>query len=328
MSCPSTGCSGHGKCLDMSQLALASTAHNNGAETDMTYGKTPNDPPVWDYNKAQGCLCDPGYEGYDCSQFSCPKGDDPHTGFGNGDEVQNKERIVLRCTGTGGTWRLQFRTHQTAELSYKITAPELQAALEALPNVGKVKVEYVCGKVDPTCFPRYGKTWYEDCVIFGVCNTYGDPSFIVDPEGLDPKGTAITPKTTVGYDGACTIEDAPNPQNEKKIMITFLSDHGALPAFKIDTSTLYPTDGRLTIEQAHHSGLDITGINPLPTAIHGVKTVEGTQERITCSGRGLCDLTQGSCTCFSGYGSSDGSGKEGTRKDCGYLLPVANGGVV
>ena len=31
----------------------------------------------WDANKIQGCLCDIGYEGFDCSRRACPKGRDP-----------------------------------------------------------------------------------------------------------------------------------------------------------------------------------------------------------------------------------------------------------
>merc|ERR1719163_435605 len=36
-----------------------------------------------------------------------------------------------------------------------------------------------------------------------------------------------------------------------------------------------------------------------------------------CSNRGFCNRVIGTCSCFSGYGSSDGNGNFGTRGDCG-----------
>ncbi len=50
--------------------------------------------------------------------------------------------------------------------------------------------------------------------------------------------------------------------------------------------------------------------------------VKGTKEDEACSGRGLCDQTTGSCTCFSGFGSSDGQGQKGTLDDCGFVVPI------
>lgn len=50
--------------------------------------------------------------------------------------------------------------------------------------------------------------------------------------------------------------------------------------------------------------------------------VKGTKEDEICSGRGLCDQTTGSCTCFSGFGSSDGQGRKGTLDDCGFVVPI------
>ena len=49
----------------------------------------------------------------------------------------------------------------------------------------------------------------------------------------------------------------------------------------------------------------------------------GTKEYIECSGRGLCDYTTGLCSCFTGYGASDGQGSEGLLDNCGYVLPIA-----
>lgn len=45
-------------------------------------------------------------------------------------------------------------------------------------------------------------------------------------------------------------------------------------------------------------------------------------EAAECSDRGVCDRTDGICTCFAGFGASDGHGHQGTIDDCGYVLPL------
>jgi len=82
---------------------LAEKASANGDDTDFTYGKIPNDAATWDYNKVQGCLCDEGFTGYDCSLRTCPTGDDPKT------TGQHFEQQALTCTADGGFFKLTFR---------------------------------------------------------------------------------------------------------------------------------------------------------------------------------------------------------------------------
>lgn len=55
---------------------------------------------------------------------------------------------------------------------------------------------------------------------------------------------------------------------------------------------------------------------------HLVEEQKGTKEDEVCSGRGLCDQTTGSCTCFPGFGSSNGQGEKGVLDDCGYIIPI------
>ena len=47
-------------------------------------------------------------------------------------------------------------------------------------------------------------------------------------------------------------------------------------------------------------------------------SVRGTKEHAECSNHGTCDHSTGICSCFKGYGSSNGLGAEGTRGDCGF----------
>lgn len=139
--CPKVGnedCNGHGKCLTMYQLALL--AEINGDATDYTYGATPNDAATWDFDKMYGCYCDAGFQGYDCSERTCPTGDDVDT------TGQNKEKQVFMCTTTdAGTFKLKFRQHTTSLLTKTTTGTELKAALEALDSIGTVTVAYTVG---------------------------------------------------------------------------------------------------------------------------------------------------------------------------------------
>eukprot|EP00600_Ochromonadales_sp_CCMP1393_P009395 CAMPEP_0174968236 /NCGR_PEP_ID=MMETSP0004_2-20121128/8020_1 /TAXON_ID=420556 /ORGANISM="Ochromonas sp., Strain CCMP1393" /LENGTH=633 /DNA_ID=CAMNT_0016217443 /DNA_START=427 /DNA_END=2328 /DNA_ORIENTATION=+ len=53
------------------------------------------------------------------------------------------------------------------------------------------------------------------------------------------------------------------------------------------------------------------------------ESVKGTKESEICSNRGVCDLSDGVCSCYDTngdeYGSSDGYGHAGTRGDCGHV---------
>ena len=55
--------------------------------------------------------------------------------------------------------------------------------------------------------------------------------------------------------------------------------------------------------------------------IGDVVVTSGDTEDAPCSNRGTCDRVTGICTCFLGYGMSDGLGGRGTIADCGYKLP-------
>jgi hypothetical protein len=143
ISCPGTpACSAHGECMSMS--LLAENANLNGDATPYTYGATPNNPHAWDAEKMQGCRCDAGYFGYDCSQLACPYGDDPMTKY-HANVPQANERQKITCNAnddddTAGTLVFTFRQLPTAALAPTATYAELKAALEALDTVHAVSV--------------------------------------------------------------------------------------------------------------------------------------------------------------------------------------------
>jgi len=90
-----------------------------------------------------------------------------------------------------------------------------------------------------------------------------------------------------GYSGSTICNHCPG----KETIITFVTELGNLPLLQSSSSDVY--------------------ISEMQT---------GTKENIECSRRGLCDEQAGRCTCFSGFGSSDGNENLGSRGDCGAFL--------
>lgn len=87
--CPN-GCSGHGRCLSVREMAYTTDAQPSSPPT--TYGGD-GDTTEWDMDMIFGCVCDsnwpvglgagevqePEWFGADCSLRHCPSGDDPYT---------------------------------------------------------------------------------------------------------------------------------------------------------------------------------------------------------------------------------------------------------
>ena len=78
----------------------------------------------------RGCVCDEGYEGYDCSLVMCPTGDDPET------TDQRHETQMVRCIADSGAFTASFRSETTPlGVQFDATAAEFKAVLESLPSV-------------------------------------------------------------------------------------------------------------------------------------------------------------------------------------------------
>lgn len=131
LACPkneATGetCSGRGKCLTMREAA---------AKWDGRALVRPSVPyDNWDADQVQGCVCDAGFSGYDCSRSECPRGDDPLTGG------QRNEKLVVACQAEGGYWFLSFRGETSRPIPYDAGHGTVERILEAMGTVGDVEV--------------------------------------------------------------------------------------------------------------------------------------------------------------------------------------------
>jgi len=129
-SCPSSGgavCSGRGTCQSIKEIAAAD---NN------------NIYKLWDEHATLGCVCDPGYEGPDCSMKSCKYGADPLYY----DDFQNirysnwtYEFYTTAAATIKGNYSLVFYDHfgedwHTGPIDINANCDDITNALEALPN--------------------------------------------------------------------------------------------------------------------------------------------------------------------------------------------------
>jgi hypothetical protein len=137
----------------MEQLAVEAT--NNGDRADYVYGALSNNPATWDKSSVYGCLCDDGWNGFDCSQQSCQQGDDPGT-YDQSNEVQ-----LIQCYADAGQFTLSFRQHTTHAIAFDANSDAVQAALSALPSIGAINVTF--SNSNKACY-----SGYESCSIISL----------------------------------------------------------------------------------------------------------------------------------------------------------------
>jgi len=122
------GCRESHICSDPSSNHCESSAPDY-SQCQTTYAY--NQP--WEANMIQGCFCDDGFEGFDCSIRSCPNGDNPQTTTNQLNEVQ-----LITCKATSGTFTLQFMGKTTKPISALATASQLQIALARLATLHSI----------------------------------------------------------------------------------------------------------------------------------------------------------------------------------------------
>lgn len=97
-------CSGHGVCMTMRDYA----EHQDGLLSFNSYAYT-----LWDADKIQGCVCDYGYYGMDCTKRRCPLGDDPLTAG-----VNEEQTVQCSCQSCSGTMVISFRGQTTEPIAW------------------------------------------------------------------------------------------------------------------------------------------------------------------------------------------------------------------
>jgi hypothetical protein len=124
-------CSGHGVCKTQREAAEQQNDYN--LFQPVSYS-------LWDADKIQGCICDQGWTGYDCSLQQCPSGDNPFT-FGV-NEVQTIQCLCQNMDDCSGSFSLSFKDSPLSIIPATTTASELEVLLSQIETLKGVEVGY------------------------------------------------------------------------------------------------------------------------------------------------------------------------------------------
>jgi len=148
-SCPND-CSGHGTCYYINQVKKDSNDPTNrklvldygtGAGTNKNYYN------LWDANKIQACVCDPYYEGADCSLRQCPRGDN-----------------ILTTGNTNSNGQVEAKDQANTVQEILIHQNDITSALE--------------GSFTLTYTDLYGGVWETEAISIKDDDTYVTPAAI------------------------------------------------------------------------------------------------------------------------------------------------------
>lgn len=317
--CPevdSLGCGGNGVCLSLAQAARLRMS--NGIAAAGSYGATAGTAATWDAHKVYGCKCldhrypeyGAGFTGHDCSQRTCPYGDNPSTAS-QVDEVQQ-----LTCTGDGGYFTLTFRGYTTDRIYHNAAAVNdyVQVATATITygsaTLSSVSVDLTTQLSQNDVVQLYSST-HSDTRNFTVSSVTTTTVVLTEPVGMETETTVPLRKVVKSVKSA--LQELPTIRNVSvaygsgavacstagvAVSVTFLGDFGDLPDMTYSTSALTNSGGSASIAIS------------TPTT--------GTKDEMECSGQGLCDRAKGICKCFDSRVSSNGQGARGTRGDCGF----------
>lgn len=296
-TCPNS-CSGHGVCMndDIANYHAASAGNGNLPAGDIDINTWGN---LWSADKFQGCKCDGGWGGNDCSLRQCPRGDDPETQCA---DEQGNDIQYLTCTGMQATTEQFFNLRftdllgnryntraivihphtatPTAANSATISPPymkaashSVQTALESLPNFAIPQVEVTtlnaeaqfsseetCVKEQFNCVTKgKGKNKKTECEERDKCTTKVD----------------YAKAYTVTFEIKFTDARNSGKQAMLEVRSDVKCDSGVQPKF---TNTADPT-----------------------CAVTRLAPVSDLRENAECSNRGLCNRKTAECNCFDGY---------------------------
>jgi hypothetical protein len=318
MACPD-GCSGHGTCEYIEELALnndcAWDATAQATKTNCVHSSIVSSPVYaataitytgWDAKKIQGCKCDPGWSGTTCGGRICPIGNDPlRTRNSDDSALQVHSRFDINVGRASGNFATSETTGHVAEtfvLAFTDTYNEKwytrPIPINAVANVGTNAWETYTATVN-TAAARNG-------LRIAVTNALLDlPNAAITGASIDPITGATDSSNSLTVAVVAEDNGTIGATLGNKIQITFKSPHnsGAL-LNKLECHVAGCSyEGAATTANPGGCSPKYKGItNGICTVAVGVA---GTTNADTCSSRGDCDGGSGLCSCHEGYTDED-----------------------
>jgi hypothetical protein len=258
---------------------------SRSANTDVYHGQQYQE---WDAGKIQGCKCDLGYDGPDCSHRISPHGDDPLTTvksnmmkqavkiYGKSSATFIREQFLMVYHDPyGGIWRTDAIDGTTND---NIAASRVQDALRALPNevlegvkvTGTASTPSICHRFDDgvqhlSAFEDFHIGHHKDAKYASNFCEHSHTELAIANDDMD-----------------FTIEFADKP-----------GQTGVQYLFEVDVSKrgagAFPMSGGITGASSYSVG-----------EINYNANLGNLSELAECSDRGLDD-GDGQCECFDGF---------------------------
>ncbi|CAM9453786.1 unnamed protein product [Choristocarpus tenellus] len=350
LACESS-CSGHGQCVSMSEAA-------SGWDGRVLVRPNVGYTSVWDADSIHGCVCDPGWIGYDCSQYECPRGDDPLTK----DQVNEVIRII--CQADSGSFTFTFRGVTSNEIPFNASYGYVEMLLEDMTTVNDISISIEGNNKAVCAAGTEVVTEVEFLQDFGDLPASlvssvdlelmgGEPTLVLETESTIscPTCSACSGGIYIIYDDETTssIPSTATPSDiEIKLKalstLSTKSTYGNVSSVNVSTSggsTLCSTTTNVFTSIRLRSPYgNLPNFTIIDSILDGGEPVhlnftgpKGTKEDTYCSNHGVCDFKLGTCTCdrnttyfpeeWYWWESSDGYGGPGSRPDCGYQRIVS-----
>lgn len=271
--CPNS-CSGHGRCLNDWYAHYKSGANALASQEDAGFASYNT---IWAAQKFSQCICDPGFEGADCSQRMCPKGDDPETDCEEGSDTFDTQKIVCDVKKADGSF----------------VTDTFSSAYIALTFTNFYGAKYISRPID------IANTTHVDTHSSRATNAFNMQ------QGLEALPNFAIPSVQVNFQTEnikhrrtfiVSFNDAANTGKQAVLEVSGVSKcaDGSLPKIPV------PTGGSAASVDCVVSRLSV---NPLSG--NQIQYLESAE----CSNRGTCNRKKGSCSCFAGYGGPSCSEK-------------------
>lgn len=253
-------------------------------------------------NRENGaCICDSPFEGISCNRLSCPN----------------------ECSGRGKCISMRQRAEKL-DVTYELWDSDMIYGCECFDGYEG----YDCslkscevGLEDPATSQNEVQALECICdactgnLVILILETHVMLSPDDDTETVESKILKRTRALGIGitFTGGNTLCDVDGVE----LRIEFTHNPGNINDVTIVRNTLTASDLSPGVVQIFTSGVLTT---------NGFTTVDGTGTVLPCSGKGICNVNTGVCSCFDGYGSSNGANNpaSGIAPNCGFELVAAS----